>query len=519
MSKNKRSYESYDDETDDNKNNKKDHNKDDFDWLSTKQKFYAAATAGVGLTFAALAYRYKVAAPHQYIVKTGPMIKEISWHKKTFLFPFQKYKFINITPTTYEYTSRNMTSERVECSLPFTLNVGPPDPNEDPKGFLTYVKLMDSEGDKKRENVVISVTSGESRILCANLSAQQLASDREGFRRTISDNIQNDLLKFGIKLFNINVGELVDSEGNEYFHHLKQNTLQNAKSDALIATSDAKKRQEVGEKEREADTRQNKAKLEAITVVEENKNERMKAQSLMELEVTKADYKKQTEMARLNAKMEVAAKDIDLTKDLNERKLSEQTTQLRANEISKAIIKAETIVKDSEGQADAMRKIADAELYKAQQYANEILAKLRAEAEGKFLLLKAEADGKLLLLKSEAEGKKAILEGEAEGLNKLFANGNREDAMKYLAIRTGTYEKIAQSIADGFKGMGPEIKLWHTGNGNSNAFNSITDIFQSVPPLFDFLTDQLKLGGSNKNSDGRNKNSNGDQSKETQKSI
>lgn len=50
----------------------------------------AGSTVGIGICYA-MCLRYKVAAPHQYIIKTGLGIKGSQTSKTTFIFPFQKH--------------------------------------------------------------------------------------------------------------------------------------------------------------------------------------------------------------------------------------------------------------------------------------------------------------------------------------------------------------------------------------------------------------------------------------------
>lgn len=56
-----------------------------------------AACAGIGiLSFAA--YRYRVAPPSKYVVRTGFMIDKVAVGKKAFQWPFQTFKMISVEP-------------------------------------------------------------------------------------------------------------------------------------------------------------------------------------------------------------------------------------------------------------------------------------------------------------------------------------------------------------------------------------------------------------------------------------
>ncbi len=80
-----------------------------------KQDYMKMALLGLGLTVAlGFFFRYKVASPSQYIVKTGLGINDLTIAKKTFVFPFQRYSFLDITPKNYTFNLHAMSNEKME---------------------------------------------------------------------------------------------------------------------------------------------------------------------------------------------------------------------------------------------------------------------------------------------------------------------------------------------------------------------------------------------------------------------
>jgi hypothetical protein len=65
---------------------------------------------GLGSLFVAINMRYKISRADQWISKTGLFIKDVVIRKKTFVWPFQTYKFINLSPYTVNFTVTAMSN-------------------------------------------------------------------------------------------------------------------------------------------------------------------------------------------------------------------------------------------------------------------------------------------------------------------------------------------------------------------------------------------------------------------------
>ena len=72
-----------------------------------------------------IAYRYKVAGPSEYIVRTGLGIKDISITKKAIHWPFQKYSILTIKPHTFPIEVDAMSAQRIPFRMPSVWTIGP----------------------------------------------------------------------------------------------------------------------------------------------------------------------------------------------------------------------------------------------------------------------------------------------------------------------------------------------------------------------------------------------------------
>jgi flotillin len=516
------------------------HNKDEqSDFFTPKRKMQFATALGlVGMTVACF-YRYKVSSANEYIIKTGLGINGITVHKSTFLFPFQKWNIISMCPTSYKFTVHCMTKERVEASLPMTLNIGPIDPHDvfksktDPdkaaqmtssdkqSPFVSYVKLIEPMDSKEREDTILGIVMGEVRVLAGNMTVESIADDRDKFRTLVSNNVQEDLAQFGLRIFNLNIEEFVDLPGNEYFKYRKQKALEQAQADAKIAVEEARKQGIIGAKKQEVEAKQEVAKLEADTALIVNENERRITESKMILQVAQAEYKRKTEMAELQATMNVAANEIDFKKELEQKNLAQFTEQIRAREMSKATVEAEARVKTAEGKAEALKKEADAHLYNEQKHAEAQFAVADADARGKLALAKSNADGAKAMAIAVAEGKsadskglldlqlaeakgieakglanarsvEADLEAKAKGLGQIFDGRAPEPLIQLLALEGKVFEKVAEHTARTFQNMKPNVNIWNTG-ADAGMSNIVTDVCKGIVPMWDLIKKQTGL--------------------------
>ena len=133
---------------------------------------------GVGAA-AFLASRYKVARSNEYIVKTGLFIENIDVSKKAFHLPFQTIAYIDMAPKSYNFTIHAMSKEKMEFFLPGVFTIGPKDSKEHLQNFAKYLLF---ETDDNINDIVRGMIEGETRVLAANLSIEEIFKGRNEFK-------------------------------------------------------------------------------------------------------------------------------------------------------------------------------------------------------------------------------------------------------------------------------------------------------------------------------------------------
>lgn len=164
--------------------------------------------------------RYQVAGPSEYLVITGRGIKDVKLAKKAFIWPLQKCTCFDVSPINYIYELIAMSAEKLLFKLPAVFTIGPY--VDDMPALLLYAKLMSQH--KKNsdhvENLVQGVIEGETRVLAASMTMEEIFKGTKKFKKEVFDKVQLELNKFGLLIYNANIKQLIDIKGHEYFSYL-----------------------------------------------------------------------------------------------------------------------------------------------------------------------------------------------------------------------------------------------------------------------------------------------------------
>lgn len=440
-------------------------NKRDFSLLPVDP--VVAASVGTVSLFVVLTLleRYKISQPNQYICKTGLGINDVKIVKQGFIYPFQAYKYIQMDPINYSFELHAMSSEKMEFVLPGVFTIGPKD------GIVSiekYSKLLSMSNNV--EFLIKGILEGETRIQSAQMTIEEIFSDRKAFKEILIKQVQDELDQFGLFIYNANIKELQDAVGSEYFEFIRQKKRSEAENISKVNIAEANKNGNIGAKEREAETRQQVANYEAQTILSENNRQIEVAKSNADLEVVRAQMKQQMEIANIEAKNASLSKDAELQLSVERIRVATETEKLRASDLSQANVRAEIEAKNAEGKARAI----------------EIEAQARANA------LEMEATALLFAKEKEATGALAMYNSQAEGMRNMVSSfgGNTDAFIKYTMLDKDVYEKLARANADAVRGLNPKITTWNTGNSTSNP---IADIMKNLPPLVSTIYDQTGM--------------------------
>lgn len=449
---------------------------DAFRDFTTEDPMRALVMTGVavgGGLAAFAASRFRVCNPNQMLVRTGLLIEDIAVSKKGMQLPFQKYQFINMDPVTHRFQLKAMSKQHLETDLPVDVVARPFHPENDLDAFKDYARYMTGDIDENRtpKQILSATLEGHLRTLMADRDMDEIfrGEGRQDCNKAILEHLQVEMRVFGMDVTSAQIRSMGDkSDDDKYFGSLKQRAVKAAEFVAEmdvarterecqieVETNHTTARKKVAEQQREAQVYEN-ACLAEIAVSDAT------------LAEANAEKRRREDVATVYA--EVAAREVRAEREasLHEKERITQEQYWRSKELAKATVHAETIVREAEGDADKIRRLADAALYKAEQ----------------------EAAGDLLRAEAKAKGERAVLMAQAEGMNELLEayNQNPEAALIKLSIDSGYLHVVAEKQAEAMQGLKPEISIFQ-----SSGDNALADMAKSIVPVAGALNKHLGL--------------------------
>ncbi|KAL1310881.1 hypothetical protein AAFC00_001112 [Neodothiora populina] len=465
---------------------------------------------------------YHVSKPNTYLVITGAGVENVRIKKKAFVMPFQKVTEIAITPFEFPLALQAMTSEKLKFSLPAVFTIGPQD---DPEALIKYSVLLsgNSEGQINQgtistgrshvQDIVKGIIEGETRAIVSTMTMEEIFNKRQVFKDKVIKCVQSELDQFGLKVYNANVKELQDTDGSQYFAFLSKKAHEGAQNQAKVDVANARMIGEVGEAEKQGQTKQKIAIIHAQTAVLETERKVEKAAADARLKSREIEIERELNLERIAATRMAEERDAELLKVVEQKKAEKELERLRATVVTQARIAKESAQEHADGEfyrisksTDAenyrISKSTDAEAYRISKSTDAAIYKQRANADVDFHIKERAAEAQFITKKREAEALYIVRQQEAAGLEQLAKAytalaeplGGPRGLMEYLMLQAGVFEKLADSSARAIQGLQPKINVWTTGSGEgADPTAPIRNLFQAIPPIASTLFDQTGM--------------------------
>ena len=387
-----------------------------------------------------------------------------------FIWPvFQDYAFLDLKPISIECNLTNALSKqniRVDVPCRFTVGI-----STEPEVMTNAAERLLGLSIDSIQNIATDILFGQLRLVIATMDIEEINADRDKFLAAVSQNVEAELRKIGLKLINVNVTDIRDESG--YIDALGKEAAAKAINDAKKSVAEQNRFGEIGKAEADRDkdiriaettrdTRIKTAQANAVAVEGENQSKITIANS------DAARREKEAEAARVA----VAAEKVQAAKALEEAYKSERDAELARAEREEATRKANVVVP---AQIEKEKAIIDAEAE-----AEQIRRKAKGEADAIFAKMDAQARGVLEVLTKQASGFQQLV-GAAQG-----------DAQKaVLMMIADKLPELVKTQVEAVKGINiDKVTVWDTGNGTDGktaTSNFISGLMKSVPPLNDLF--------------------------------
>ena len=426
------------------------------------------------VTFTAILARYKRCPSDKVLViygKTGRDASAKCIHGgAAFIWPvFQSYQFLDLNPISIECNLTNALSKqniRVDVPCRFTVGI-----STEPEVMTNAAERLLGLSQDEIRGIATDILFGQLRLVIATMDIEEINADRDKFLAAVSQNVEAELRKIGLKLINVNVTDIRDESG--YIEALGKEAAAKAINDAKKSVAEQNRYGEIGKAEADRDkdiriaetsrdTRINTAQANAKAVEGENNSKIAIAQSDAQRR------EKQAEAERLA----VAAEKVQAAKALEEAYKSERDAELARAEREKATQQANIVVA---AQIEKERRIIEAE----------------AEAEQLRRKAKGEADAIFAKMDAQARGTLEILAKQAEGFGQLVAAAGGDAQQAITMLITDKLPELVKTQVEAVKGINiDKVTVWDGGkgeNGKTATANFVSGLMGSVPPLEDLL--------------------------------
>lgn len=378
----------------------------------------------VVLVIAFLCSIYRVADVDKALIITGGKEPVIKVSGGSFVIPiFRKAQFFDLCMLTVPADGDEIkTITAVPIVVDWTAQIRP-----DTRDTEVLKKAIVSFMERGQEGIIDDVKltlMGSVRSVVANLTPEQVQSDKESFKTAVEKAVTDELREMGLELVSLNIQDVTDNNG--YYDDLAAKARETKRQEAACVRAEAN--QKIREAEAESNKLAQQRELDAELAIEEKRrdNNLKKAEFKAETDKANADAEIAGDLQRTVRQQEIAVEEgkVAVVKQEQANLAAKKEQEVKKTNAETAKIEA-TIKAEEESEVATINAKAEAQVL--EQKATGKAKALEAEATGKALALEAEATGKAKALEAEATGKAKAIEAESTAeANATRAKGEAE---------------------------------------------------------------------------------------------
>ncbi|MBQ7969264.1 MAG: flotillin family protein [Clostridia bacterium] len=408
--------------------------------------------------------RYKKCPSDKIMVVYGSIGKNVDGSNRSakcihggaeFIIPvFQSYSYLDLTPISIQVDLKNALSKqniRIDVPSRFTVGIST-EPGVMQNAAERLLGLQLSEIQELSKDIIF----GQLRLIIATMDIEEINTNRDKFLAAVSENVESELKKIGLRLINVNVTDISDESG--YIAALGKEAAAKAINDAKKSVAEQDREGSIGEANAKKEQRIEVSKADSLAIEGEN-------EAKMKIAMSDAALREKQAEA---LKIATAAEKTQAAKALEESYAAEQSAERARRDKEQATLEADVIVR-AEAKKKELEIAAEAE-------AEQIRRKAKGEADAIFAKMEAEARGVEEILKKQAAGFAEVVKsagGDADAALKLLIADKLEDLMRVQV------EAVKNIKID-------KVTVWDGGrndDGKTSTANFISGMMKSVPPL------------------------------------
>ena len=376
-----------------------------------------------------------------------------------FIFPvIQDYSFLTLTPMSIEVNLVNaLSKQNIRVNVPSRFTIGI---STEPGVMQNAAERLLGLAMGDIQELAKEIIFGQLRLVVASMDIEEINNDRDKFLTNISQSVESELKKVGLKLINVNITDIVDESG--YIEALGKEAAAHAINAARKSVAEKVRDGSIGEANAVQDQRSQVAAANAKAVEGEN---------TAKIAVANSDSLRRQREAEAD-RVATASEKVQTAKGLEESYAAEKNAEMARAERERSSQMADIIIP---AEIDKQKVEIDAE----------------ADAERIRRRAKGEADAILFKAQAEAQGLYEVLTKQAAGLDQIVkaAGNNSKDAV--LLLIADKLPELVKMQAEAIKNIKiDKITVWENGgnaDGKSSTANFLSGMYKSVPPLQDMF--------------------------------
>jgi flotillin len=373
----------------------------------------------------------------------------------SFVWPLiQDYQWLDLTPMPIDIALQGaLSKQNIRVNTPSTFTVG----------VSTEAGVMENAAERLLglsmqavNDQASDIIFGQMRVVIATMDIEAINADRDLLIEKITNGVEVELKKVGLRLINVNIKDITDESG--YIDALGKEASARAINEAKVSVSERERDGAIGSANADRERRIAVADAQAIATEGEN---------LSKIKVAQSDASRREQEAEAE-RLAVAAE------------------KVKSAQASEEAYAAETKAEGARAERERASQHADI-VVPAQVEKSKIETLAEADAEKTRRLKKGEADGIQSLMEAEAKGTLAALQSKAEGFSKIVnAAGGAEFASTLLVT-----EQLPQLVAEQVKAIAnlkiDQVTVWDSGaggkDGKNDTANFVSGLVGALPPL------------------------------------
>ena len=418
----------------------------------------------VFVTLVSFLQRYKRCSPDRIMVIFGKVGASADGRRSArcihggaaFIWPvIQDYQFLDLTPITMDIDLAGALSQQnIRINVPSTFTVG----------ISTESGVMENAAERllglqfpEIRKIAEDIIFGQARVVIATMPIEEIISSRDTFVQYITEGVEVELKKIGLRLINVNVKDIIDESG--YIDALGQEAAARAINEAKKAVAEKTRDGEIGKAEAEREQRIRVAAANAAAVDGENTAMISMANSNANRREKEADAERKG----------TAAEKVQVARALEEAYQAEQKAETQRAARERATQTANIIIPM---EIEKQRVVIDADA---------AAERLRREAQGN-------ADAIFARLEAEARGNREILMKQAEGLASIVAAAKGEPSLAAMLMITDKLPDLVATQVEAIKNLKiDKVTVWDSGgtgaDGTPTTARYMAGLLKSLPPL------------------------------------